>query len=93
MEHESVLIWVYGRVQGVGFRYNTQRQACALKLSGYVRNLDDGSVEIWACGPRENVRRLIDWAKAGGPGGAKVDKVVCEPYLSKKMPEGFHIKH
>ena len=41
---------VHGLVQGVGFRYSTQREALQLGLTGYARNMDDGSVEVVACG-------------------------------------------
>lgn len=38
------MAWVYGSVQGVGFRYSTQREAMQLEVTGYARNLDDGGV-------------------------------------------------
>ena len=41
---------IRGRVQGVGFRYFAQRAAAELGLTGYVRNLDDGRVEVYAAG-------------------------------------------
>lgn len=41
---------VRGRVQGVGFRYFVNQQAGSLGLSGYVKNLDDGQVEVYATG-------------------------------------------
>ncbi|HEU0139105.1 MAG TPA: acylphosphatase, partial [Bryobacteraceae bacterium] len=41
-----------GRVQGVGFRDFAQRAASDLSLNGYVKNLDDGRVEVYAAGPR-----------------------------------------
>src|SRR5581483_6235688 len=41
---------IRGRVQGVGFRYFAQRAAQGLGLTGYVRNLDDGRVEVYAAG-------------------------------------------
>lgn len=49
---------VRGRVQGVGFRAFVERAARRLDLTGYVRNLDDGSVEIYAVGPSESVDQL-----------------------------------
>ncbi|CNH62305.1 acylphosphatase [Yersinia aldovae] len=72
--------YVYGVVQGVGFRYNTQRQAQELGVTGYARNCDDGSVEVVACGELQAVDELIAWFKQGGPRGARVDRVLTEPY-------------
>jgi acylphosphatase len=46
---------IRGRVQGVGFRYFTQHAASALGLTGYARNLDDGSVEVYAAGPADKL--------------------------------------
>jgi len=52
--------WVVrGRVQGVGFRYFAQHSASALGLTGYARNLDDGTVEVYAAGPAD---KLSDFA-------------------------------
>ncbi|OGX38078.1 MAG: hypothetical protein A3D87_02720 [Omnitrophica WOR_2 bacterium RIFCSPHIGHO2_02_FULL_50_17] len=47
-----------GVVQGVGFRFTVQRQAAALHLTGWVKNLRDGRVEILAEGPQENIEQL-----------------------------------
>lgn len=60
------MAWVYGSVQGVGFRYSIQREALQLGLTGYARNLDDGGVEVLACGEPEQVEKLIARLKAGG---------------------------
>jgi acylphosphatase len=63
-----------GRVQGVGFRWWTTREADALGLRGWVRNLRDGSVEVHAGGPAEALDELE--ARLGrGPRGANVRKV------------------
>ena len=70
------MAWVYGSVQGVGFRYSTQREALQLGVTGYARNLDDGGVEVLACGEAEQVEKLIAWLKAGGPRSARVDRVL-----------------
>jgi len=46
---------VRGRVQGVGFRYFTQREATALGVTGWTRNLDDGRVEVFGQGRPETL--------------------------------------
>jgi acylphosphatase len=47
-------LWlIRGRVQGVGFRYFARHTASSLGLTGYARNLDDGSVEVYAAGSPE----------------------------------------
>jgi len=80
--------WVHGSVQGVGFRYSTQQEAKTRGLKGYARNLDDGSVEVLACGEEKEVEALIAWLKAGGPRSARVDKVLTEP-CGPQQPESF----
>ncbi len=57
MTQVCIAAYVYGVVQGVGFRYSTQRQAEALGVAGYARNLDDGSVQVVACGKPSFVTR------------------------------------
>jgi len=68
---------VTGRVQGVGFRAATVDAARGAGLGGWVRNLDDGAVEVEAEGPAEGVERLLAWL-ASGPPGARVDDVAVE---------------
>jgi acylphosphatase len=65
---------VFGRVQGVFFRDFTRRQALLLSLTGYVRNLPDGTVEAVAEGTREALKKLLEQIKVGPP-GAQVDRV------------------
>lgn len=65
---------VVGRVQGVGFRWWTQRVAGELELVGRVRNASDGSVDIRAGGRREALERL-EMALRRGPPSARVEAV------------------
>ncbi|NLO05784.1 MAG: acylphosphatase [candidate division WS1 bacterium] len=58
---------VRGRVQGVGFRYFVQREARNLGLSGWVRNLRSGDVELVAEGPEEDLKRLLGTIRKGPP--------------------------
>ncbi len=72
-------IFIYGVVQGVGFRYYTQHEAKKLGLEGYVRNLDDGGVEVVACGDATQLDKLQAWLKQGGPRSARIEKILSEP--------------
>ncbi|KHN49818.1 acylphosphatase [Pectobacterium fontis] len=92
MANITTAAYVYGVVQGVGFRYSTQRQAVQLGLNGYVRNCDDGCVEVVANGESHAVEALIEWLKQGGPRSARVDKVLIEPQ-SKTDYNGFTIRY
>jgi len=85
--------WVHGSVQGVGFRYSTQREAHRLGLTGYARNMDDGSVEVLACGDEEKLAELIEWLKAGGPRSARVDNVLTEPHQPTQEWTNFGIRY
>ena len=69
---------VSGRVQGVFFRVSTREQAQQLGVTGSVRNLPDGRVEVIACGDAERVAALCEWLRQG-PAHARVDGCECEP--------------
>jgi len=71
----SVQAIIYGRVQGVFFRDFVARRATELGLTGYVRNLPDGSVEVLTEGERKQLEKLIGYLKVG-PSAARVEKVV-----------------
>lgn len=60
---------ISGRVQGVGFRAFTHRQATELKLKGWVRNLADGRVEAIAQGPQETLQEFESRLRKGPPHG------------------------
>lgn len=65
---------VRGRVQGVGFRFFVRRVAAGLGLTGYVRNLPEGAVEVVAEGPRPVLEHLLNVLRQGPP-HARVDEV------------------
>lgn len=69
-----MLYVVRGRVQGVGFRWFVRERARALGLSGWVRNRDDGSVEVLAVGEDDALRQLRSLLGTG-PSGARVSGV------------------
>ena len=66
---------IKGRVQGVGFRWYVHREAAALGLKGWVRNTDDGHVEVVAAGDPEALVEL-EVALHKGSRGSRVDAVV-----------------
>ncbi len=73
-EPQRVHAYIYGRVQGVYYRYSAARRAKELGLKGWVRNRPDGSVEALLEGEEEVVRRMLEWCKQGPP-GASVDTI------------------
>jgi len=75
---------VRGRVQGVGFRYSATREAERLRLGGWVRNADNGDVEVWAEGAEEKLKTFLAWLRRG-PQFSRVDAVEKED----KTPRGF----
>jgi len=75
---------ISGRVQGVLFRARTRETASALKLTGWVRNLHDGSVEAVFEGEDKNLESMLDWCRHGPP-HAIVNNVDAaeEPYTGE----------
>jgi acylphosphatase len=72
-----VSVNISGRVQGVFFRASTVSQAQHLGLTGWVRNREDGSVELVVEGARAEVDQLLEWCRRGPP-GAQVKRVDVE---------------
>lgn len=66
---------VKGRVQGVGFRWFVHREAGALGLKGWVRNTEDGHVEVVAAGSGEDLAELSK-ALHQGSRGSRVDSII-----------------
>lgn len=63
-QHERVEVFYAGRVQGVGFRYTAQRIASRLPVSGFVKNLPDGRVQLVAEAPPEALQSLLEGIEA-----------------------------
>ena len=68
---------ITGRVQGVGYRYNTRLHAIALGLVGWVRNLPDGRVEAIIEGDPTQIAKMVEWLHTGPP-AAEVSSVETE---------------
>ncbi len=83
---------VYGRVQGVGFRYFTQQTAVALGLAGWVRNAKDGTVRIEAQGAEQPLQQF-KVALGKGPRFASVQRVAeAELPMQEPAEAGFSIR-
>jgi acylphosphatase len=65
--------FVSGRVQGVFYRATCVRKATALGLTGFARNLEDGRVEVLACGDAAKVEEFLAWLWEGSPASKVID--------------------
>lgn len=86
----AVLARITGQVQGVGFRYYTMVKARSYELTGYVKNLSDGSVEAYAEGDKEKLEKLMRDLNRG-PIGSQVEEVKETWRDAKNHHEEFNI--
>jgi acylphosphatase len=84
-------ILVSGKVQGVFFRASAKQAANKLSITGWVRNLHTGQVEINAAGESKAIEQFINWCNHG-PKFARVEKVVTEPLQATVENESFEIR-
>jgi len=78
---------VHGRVQGVSFRANAEQRAAELGVAGWVRNRDDGAVEMHVEGDDAAVRTMLAWAEYG-PAHASVESLEARDVEAEDLP-GF----
>ena len=92
-EREQALhLYVSGRVQGVGFRDFARREARRLGLGGWVRNLPDGRVEIWAQGPPGALSAFLEQVRRG-PRAARVDGVEVQRAAPSAEYVDFEVRY
>jgi len=84
---QSVILTMYGRVQGVGFRYFVKQKADQLQVTGFVRNLASGNVYVEAEGEETSLQLFIHYCRQG-PSHARVDKTDTQ-YCPVQGFEGF----
>lgn len=88
---KAVHVLVSGYVQGVGYRQGCRQTARSLHLVGWVRNLVDGRVEIFAQGRDESIDRLLDWVWSG-PSAARVTGVESDVVAEDRTLTDFFIQ-
>ena len=92
MVQKRIHIFVTGRVQGVFFRQSTKVMAIKNNVKGWVRNLDDGRVEIVAQGETQDIDNLAHWCKTG-PANSRVDEFeLSEENISDEF-ETFEVRY
>lgn len=84
-------LYILGKVQGVGFRYETERKALSLGLKGWVKNLASGGVETAAEGEDDAIDKFIEYCHQG-PYGAVVREVKIEEEKYEGEFKDFEIK-
>ena len=90
MTEKAVAITITGRVQNVGFRFQTRKHAQELALVGFVRNRPDRSVYVEVQGPADAIEGFILWCHQGPP-WARVDNVQVQEIPAGEY-EGFDVK-
>lgn len=90
MSEKCLSITIKGRVQGVGFRYQTQNAAKKFGIKGFVKNMPDGSVYTEACGEEKNIELFLDWCR-NGPMLANVTNINIEE-ITCAVPDDFDIR-
>jgi acylphosphatase len=85
-----VRLKIYGSVQGVGFRYYVREVAVSSQLNGWVRNLDDGSVEALFDGDEADVNYALEMCKKG-PSSASVRRFTVTSEDDSVPISGFRI--
>nr|BCX00791.1 MAG: acylphosphatase [Bacteroidota bacterium] len=88
---KAVQVRIFGRVQGVGFRYGALKRAHSLGLSGWVRNEPDGSVSLLLIGEPEAVEQMLSWCREGPP-MARVERIQTTPVSPIPHVVGFSIR-
>ncbi len=92
MDVENRRIIYTGRVQGVGFRATTKRLASGFHVTGYVRNLPDGAVEVAASGEAIELDRFLE--AIGREFGAKIRRRSISTFFpDSNEPSGFEVRY
>jgi acylphosphatase len=92
MIQKRIHVFIIGRVQGVFFRQSTRVMAIKNNVTGWVKNLNDGRVEIVAEGETQNIDNLIIWCKTG-PANSRVDEFELSEENFTSEFENFEVRY
>ena len=92
MAKSRAKVIVKGIVQGVNFRYYTQKQAIRSNVTGWVRNLPDGSVAAIFEGEEQDVESMVQWCRHGPP-SAQVTELIVQPEEFRGEFPSFSLKY
>lgn len=88
---KAVHLIISGMVQGVFFRAHTKEVADGLGLKGYVRNTEDGNVEVVAVGNESKIKEFIEFCKQGPDSAKVIDIKISYPEVKEEFKE-FEIR-
>ncbi len=91
MPKSRARVIIKGIVQGVNFRYYTQREAQKNSVNGWVGNLPDGSVTAVFEGDEEDVEKMVQWCRRG-PSSAHVTELIAQPEEYRGEFSSFSVK-
>ena len=91
MSDKSYHLIIKGVVQGVSYRYYSSEEAKKLGLKGWVRNLNNGDVEMEISGEEEVLTLMVNWCYQGSP-SAEVSEVEVKEITLDQIPSNFEIK-
>jgi len=91
MAKSRAKVIVKGMVQGVNFRYYSQRQAAKFNITGWVKNLPDGSVAAVFEGDEQDVEAMVQWCRRGPP-SAQVTELIAQPEEYRGEFSSFSVK-
>lgn len=81
---ETVHVTIRGKVQGVGYRHATVRRAHMLGVTGWVQNLEDGTVEALVQGTPDQVDHMLEWLRRGPPAASVSELETRREFTEKR---------
>lgn len=88
---KQAILKIHGKVQGVFYRVYTQEKAEKLELTGWVKNMPDGTVEVCLQGKEDAINKMIEWCREGSP-SSKVEDIKIERGAAQEELSEFEVR-